>query len=103
MVLFNPLLVEGDKEVQTFPKGMSPKVIIIAQLQFKFTYYEVEVQYFSHYATGFSSWLYILKTLGSFQMLSKSLYFHHHLQTWHLDVLLLVNHDQRFYTEKEHA
>ena len=34
-----------------FPKGISPKVAIIAQQQFKFTYYDVAVQHISHYAT----------------------------------------------------
>ena len=48
VVLFNPLLVE-DKEVYTFPKGISPKVNIIAQREFKLTQFEASVQHFGHY------------------------------------------------------
>ena len=37
--------------VYIFPKSISPKVKIIAQLEFKFTYYNVIVQLFSHFTT----------------------------------------------------
>ena len=35
-----------------FPKDISPKVNVIAQLEFELTYYNVTVQHFSHYAIG---------------------------------------------------
>ena len=38
-------------EVHTFPKDISPKVNVIVQLQFKFIYHNVTVQYIRHYAT----------------------------------------------------
>ena len=37
--------------VFTFPKGISPKVNVIARLEFELAYYDVVVQYVSHYAT----------------------------------------------------
>ena len=33
----------GDKEVYVFPKGISPKVNVIAQLKFELTYFEAAV------------------------------------------------------------
>ena len=36
--------------VHTFPKGISPKVNAVVQLEFKFAYFEAGVQNFSHYA-----------------------------------------------------
>ena len=38
------------KGVHTFPKGISPKVNVLAQLEFELTYYDVAVQHISHYA-----------------------------------------------------
>ena len=35
-----------------FPKSISPKVNVIARLEFELAYYDVIVQHFSHYATG---------------------------------------------------
>ena len=39
------------KGVHNFPKGISPKVNLIAQLDFELTYYNAAVQYISHYTT----------------------------------------------------
>ena len=35
-------------KVQTFPKSISSKVNVIAQLKFELTYYNVSVQHVSH-------------------------------------------------------
>ena len=40
-----------DKGVHTFPKGICPKVNIIARLEFELAYYDSVVQRFNHYAT----------------------------------------------------
>ena len=39
------------KGVHTFPKGIYPKVTIIARLELKLTYYDSAVQLFNHYTT----------------------------------------------------
>ena len=39
-----------DKEVHTFPKGISLKVNVIARLEFELTYYNSTVLRFNHYA-----------------------------------------------------
>ena len=41
-----------NKDVHTFPKGISPKVNVIARLEFELAYYDVTVHYVSHYDTG---------------------------------------------------
>ena len=41
-----------DKRIHTFPKGIGPKMNVIARLEFELVYYEVEVQHVNHYATG---------------------------------------------------
>ena len=46
MVQFNSSL--GDKGFHTFPKGISPKVNVIVQLEFELTHYNVLVQHISH-------------------------------------------------------
>ena len=38
--------------VHAFPKFISPKVNIIAQMGFEFTPYKATVQLFNHYTTG---------------------------------------------------
>ena len=38
-----------DKEVHIFPKGIYPKVNIIARLEFELAYYDVAVQCFNNY------------------------------------------------------
>ena len=40
-----------DKGVHTFPKGICPKVNIIAQLEFELAYYNSAVHRFNHYTT----------------------------------------------------
>ena len=40
-----------DKEVHTFPKGICPKVNVIARLEFEFANYDSVVHQFNHYAT----------------------------------------------------
>ena len=42
MILFNPYLV-GDKGIHIFPKGISPKVNLITELEFELTNYNVAV------------------------------------------------------------
>ena len=38
-----------DKEIHTFPKGINPKVNIIARLEYKPPYYDSAVHQFNHY------------------------------------------------------
>ena len=45
------MLFGGDKGGYIFLKGISPKVNVIAQLEFKFTSYDVTVQQISHYTS----------------------------------------------------
>ena len=40
------------REVHTFPKGISPKVTLIVQLEFELANYNVAVQYASHDVTS---------------------------------------------------
>ena len=39
------------KEIHTFPKGIYPKVNILAWLEFELAYYDPAVQRFNHYTT----------------------------------------------------
>ena len=41
-----------DEGIHTFFKGISPKVNVIARLEFELAYYDIIVQHVSHYATG---------------------------------------------------
>ena len=51
VILFNPCW--GDKvRGHTFPRVICPKVNIIARLEFELVYYELTVQYISHYTMG---------------------------------------------------
>ena len=40
-----------DKGVHTFPKGICPKVNVIARLEFELAYYDFAVHRFNHYTT----------------------------------------------------
>ena len=40
-----------DKGVHTFPKGIYPKVNVIARLEFELAYYDSAVHCFNHYTT----------------------------------------------------
>ena len=40
-----------DKGVHTFPKGICPKVNVIAQLEYELTYYDFAVHRFNHYTS----------------------------------------------------
>ena len=51
MVLFNPQL--EDKGV-TLPNAISPKVNVIAWVEFELAYFEATVQHFNYYAAGFT-------------------------------------------------
>ena len=42
-----------DKGVHTFTKGISMKLNVIERLEFELTYYNVTVEYGSHYTTGY--------------------------------------------------
>ena len=44
-----------DKVFHSFPNGISPKVNVIARLEFELAYYVVTVQHFSHYTMKTSS------------------------------------------------
>ena len=57
-----------DGGVHTFPKGISPKVNVIVQLEFELAYYDVAVQHVSHYAMGLAF----------------------HLSVWHLKRLINI-------------
>ena len=46
-----------DKGVHTFPKGICPKVNVIAWLEFEFAYYDVAVQHDSYYSMGTPLWI----------------------------------------------
>ena len=48
-------MASGDKGFNTIPKFISPKVNIIAWLEFELTKYNVAVLYVSLYETGTSS------------------------------------------------
>ena len=48
MVLFNPW---EDKGVHTFPKGICPKVNVIARVEYELAYYDSAVHRFNHYTT----------------------------------------------------
>ena len=39
---------KGLEEVYSLPDGISPKMDVIARLEFELTYYDVSVQYVSH-------------------------------------------------------
>ena len=40
-----------DKGVHTFPKGICPKVNVIARLEYELAYYDSAVHRFNHYTT----------------------------------------------------
>ena len=40
-----------DKGVHTFPKGICPKVNVIARLEYELAYYDSAVHHFNHYTT----------------------------------------------------
>ena len=61
VILFNPYL--GDNGVLILPKGISSKVNVITRLEFELVYFEAGVQHVSHYATGSSTVLILLKDL----------------------------------------
>ena len=44
----------GEKGVYSFPKGISPKVNVIEQLEFKFPYFDVTILHIDHYIMGLS-------------------------------------------------
>ena len=46
--------ITGGIKVSSFPKGISPKVNIIVQLEFELAYFEATVRHFSHYTLGTS-------------------------------------------------
>ena len=69
MILFNPI-AGGDKGERTFPKGISPKVNVIARLEFELAYFEAAVQRFSHYDPQLS-WYYTRLTFST-ELLSSS-------------------------------
>ena len=41
----------GDKGVHTFPKGICPKVNVIARLEYELAYYDSANHCFNHYTT----------------------------------------------------
>ena len=49
-----------DKGVYTFPKGIRPKVNIIARLEYEPTYYDSAVYRFNHYSTRTSPRVFLL-------------------------------------------
>ena len=77
VMLFSPLM-EVNKDVHTFFKGISLKVNVIARLEFELAYYKVAVQHFSYNNRGKSP----LFSLEFSFLLLWSLYFdgyHHRL------------------------
>ena len=46
------MVQHDDDDDDIFPKGMNPKVNVIARLEFELTYYAVTVQHVSHYPVG---------------------------------------------------
>ena len=64
MILFNLCL--WDKEVLSYPTGISPKINIAMRLEFELAYFEASVQHFNHYATEtLSLFLIVFKQMGS--------------------------------------
>ena len=51
MVLFNQLLGESIRQFISFPKVISPKVNVIARLEFELAYYDIAVKCISHNTT----------------------------------------------------
>ena len=45
-----------DKGVHTFPKGICPKVNVIARLEYELAYYDSAVHRFNHYTTRTPPW-----------------------------------------------
>ena len=45
-----------DKGVHTFPKGICPKVNVIARLEYELTYYDSAIHRFNHYTTRTPRW-----------------------------------------------
>ena len=45
-----------DKGVHTFPKGICPKVNVIARLEYELAYYDSAVHCFNHYTTRTPPW-----------------------------------------------
>ena len=54
-----------DKEVYTFPKGLSPKVNMIAPLEFELAYHDIAVQHVSHDTMGTPP---SLRSLGMYRL-----------------------------------
>ena len=45
-----------DKRAHTFPKGICPKVNVIARLEYELAYYDSAVQRFNHYTSRTPPW-----------------------------------------------
>ena len=45
-------IIDEDKWVHAFPKGISLKVNVIELLEIELTYFEAAVQHFNHYTMG---------------------------------------------------
>ena len=71
MVLFNPSLVVGDKEIHILPKGISVKVNAIVRFEFEPVYNDVSVKHVSHYI---SSRLYIQEDTCYFSSVHTSVF-----------------------------
>ena len=63
MVLFKPML-EDKRVLYRPPNVISPKISVLARLEFDLTYVDVEVQHFSHYATGSTSDLELVEVIS---------------------------------------
>ena len=53
----------GNKGVYTIPKGINPKMNVIAWLEFELAYFKASIQHFSHYTMGTSPHIYCLVSL----------------------------------------
>ena len=52
LILRSHIISLFDKKLNTFPKGISPKVNLIERQEFELTHYNDTVQQVSHYNTG---------------------------------------------------
>ena len=82
MILFNPKL--RDKGVHSFPKGISPKVYVIAWLEFEFTNFEATI--FNYLALGLPNWSFVTKKWNCVNIWARHIFvqngYHHRKWNW---------------------
>ena len=69
-----------DKGVHTFPKGICPKVNVIARLKYELAYYDSAVHRFNHYTTRTPP-SFVFKGESNFEGYLITMYFYHYFST----------------------